>query len=153
MKPHDIIDYLCQRFTGLLPKASWGETSLFYNPDQRLPNGIYFCTIKQHNGDHDQASHLDRDGVFRLSFGMDGASYQQLFGMKPKRAAKGQVVGTGHDFAALNQLMPHPIYAWMGWVQILNPTESMMEELLPWITQSYNLAVRKYAKRLSARDD
>ena len=35
-----------------------------------LPNGVYFCTLKENNGANDKASELDRDGVFRLSIGI-----------------------------------------------------------------------------------
>jgi hypothetical protein len=48
----------------------------------------------------------------------------------------------------LNELMPHPIYAWMRWVQILNPTtEQFQEDLLPLLAEAHRLALIKFAKR------
>lgn len=148
MKPQDIIDRVSHSFKSVVPKASWGETSLFYNPGKALPNGVYFCTIKERDGEHDKASFLDREGVFRLAIGLGEKSYVSLFGAKPARPAKGQVIATRHDFTQLNQLMPHPIYGWMAWSQILNPTPSKFEELLPLIEEAYRIAVAKFDRKL-----
>ena len=48
-----------------------------------------------------------------------------------------------YDFTSSNQLMPHPIYAWMGWVCILNPTEQKFEELKPLI-QEVSIKIRAF---------
>lgn len=148
MTPYSIITRICTEFEGISPKKSWGETSFFYNPGQKLPNGIYFCTIKEKNGANDQSSNLDRDEVYRLSIGITPKTYANLFGDKPARPAKGQIVATGHDFSTLNQLMPHPVYAWMSWVQILSPDEEMFEKIFPLITEAYEKASAKFEKRV-----
>ena len=122
MLPESIIQILTLELDDVVPKSSWGETSLFYNPGKILPNGIYFCTIKEKNGDNDKSSGLDRDSVFRVSIGVGKSNYQKHFGVKPKRPEKGGIVNTIHDFTKLDELMPHPIYAWMSWVQILSPS-------------------------------
>ena len=82
----------------VIPKQSWGETALFYNPGKKLPNGVYFCTIKQQDSANDQSSDLSRDHVFRLSIGVPQAVYEHHFGLRPARPAKGGIVDTGHDF-------------------------------------------------------
>ena len=147
MQPEQIITTIVNQFDGVVPKSSWGEISLFYNPGKLLPNGVYFCTIKEKNGDNDKASDLDRDGVFRLSIGISKTSFEKLFGSRPKRPAKGGIVDTGHDFAALNQVMPHPIYGWISWIQVLNPEESTIAELMPLIEEAYSTAVSKFIKK------
>ncbi len=83
MTPEDITKKLTSRLEGVVPKNSWGETSLFYNPGHLLPNGVYFCTLKEKDGDNDRASNLDRDGVYRLSIGLTKEGYEKLFGEKP----------------------------------------------------------------------
>ena len=110
MKPADIIEKIVSSFEGVIPKSSWGETSLFYNPGKLLPNGVYFCTIKEKNGDNDKSSNLDRDGVYRLSIGISKESYKVQFGPRSKRPSKGCIIDTGPDFTETNMLMPHPIY-------------------------------------------
>jgi hypothetical protein len=143
-----VIQRLTHAFKGLVPRATWGETSLFYNPGNALKNGVYFATIKEHDGENDRASNLDREGVFRLSFGLPPASYEQRFGPRPARPSKGAVVPTGHDFTSLNELTPHPVYAWMGWVQVLSPTEGTMRDLTPLLTLAYEKAEISFEQRV-----
>ena len=114
MLPEDIVKSLMKKFEHLHAKKTWGETSLFFNPDKKSPNGSYFLTLKESDGENDKASELDREGIFRVSFGVSRTTYGNLFGPKPPRPSKGGVVQTGHDFRQTNNLMPHPIYAWMN---------------------------------------
>jgi hypothetical protein len=149
--PDEVLEALTTNFAGLVPKATWGETSLFYNPDGILPNGVYFCTIKERDGANDRASQLDRPGVFRLAVGLPPARYEQMFGPRPARPSKGGVVSTADDFTAADVLMPHPVYAWMGWVQVLSPSAATFAELQPLLASSYELAVLKYDASIAER--
>ncbi len=148
MKPDEIISRITSEMTGVVPKSSWGETSLFYNPGNMLPNGVYFCTIKEKDGANDKSSNLARDGVFRLSIGVSKATYEKLFGERPKRPAKGDIVNTGHDFTQTNVLMPHPIYAWMSWVCVLSPSTEKFEEIYPLLEEAYGNAVTKFNRKI-----
>ena len=147
MSPNQIIEEIVRRLPGVVPKSSWGEVSLFYNPGRLLPNGVYFCTIKDHDGENDQSSNLNREGLFRLAIGMSPKTYQKLFGERPPRPAKGGIVETGHKFDALNELMPHPIYAWMYWGQILSPSEEMFSSIFDIIDEAHQAAVLKFNKK------
>ena len=147
MQPEEIIEKIVRTFEGVNPKSSWGETSLFYNPGNVLPNGVYFCTIKEKNGDNDKSSNLDRNGVFRLSIGISKASYEKQFGKRPMRPRKGGIIETDHNFAETNLLMPHPIYGWMSWVQVLNPLNETFEKVLPLISEAHSNAVLKFNKK------
>jgi hypothetical protein len=149
--PEDVVAALTARFAGLYPKASWGETSLFYNPGRALPNGVYFATVKDHDGANDSASHLDRPGVFRVALGLPRASYERLFGDRPARPPKGGRVATGHDFTATDVLMPHPVYAWMGWVQVLSPSKEIFTGMQPLFTEAYDVAAGKYNVQAAKR--
>ena len=120
---------------------------MFYNPGNLLPNGVYFCTIKEHDGANDTSSNLDRHNVYRVAIGVGPTSYTRLFGPRPARPSKGGIVATGDDFAILNVLMPHPIYAWMGWAQILSPTVETYAEVFPLIADAHGLAVTKFDKK------
>ena len=57
------------------------------------------------------------------------------------------VVALPNDFAALNELTPHPVYGWMGWVQVLNPSEARFAQLRPLLREAYALAVEKFQKK------
>ena len=150
MTPEDIIKTITCELDGVTPKSSWGETSLFYNPGKVLPNGVYFCTIKEKDGENDCASNLNRSLIYRLSIGISKKTFEQRFGPKPARPPKGGIIDTGHEFSAINQLMPHPIYGWMSWVQILNPEQPVFTTLWPLITEAHSNAVIKFNKRTKA---
>jgi len=66
MQIDEILNDLQSNFCHLIVKKTWGETSLFFNPNDTSPHGSYFLTIKERDGENDQASLLDRDGVFRV---------------------------------------------------------------------------------------
>ena len=149
VEPSDVIDSIVSAFPGLAPKSSWGETSLFYNPDGVLANGVYFATVKEQDGANDKASHLDRPGLFRLSFGLPAGDYEALFGPRPTRPVKGGCVATGHDFTAIDELTPHPVYGWMGWVQILSPSRRTFAEIQPLLSAGYESAVQKYTRQIA----
>ncbi|MCT0210306.1 DUF6194 family protein [Cyanobium sp. ULC065] len=115
-----------------------------------LPNGVYFCTIKQHNGDNDKSTSLDREDVFRLAIGLNPENYARMFGGKPTRPVKGGVVATEYDYTELNELMPHPIYAWISWVQILSPGRDKFREIFPLIQEAHQEAVKRFRSKTAS---
>ena len=151
VEPFEVIEAVVSAFPGLEPKRSWGETSLFYNPAGVLPHGVYFATLKEQDGDNDTASGLDRPGVFRLSFGLPAGGYEALFGPRPARPAKGRHVATGHDFTAVDELMPHPVYGWMGWVQVLSPSRRTFAGIQPLLSAAHEAAAKKYDRQVTRR--
>lgn len=150
MTPDEIVEEIVARFPGVVPKSSWGETALFYNPGKRLAHGVYFCTLKDHDGENDRASELQREGVYRLAVGLTPETYSRLFGPRPRRPAKGGAVETGHDFTERNRLMPHPVYAWMGWAQILSPTREAFLGILPHLAEAHGAAIKKFSHQMAA---
>ena len=151
MNPSEIAEAIVSRLPGIVPKTSWGETALFYNPDKLLPNGVYFCTIKDHDGENDRSSNLNREGIFRVAIGLNAETYVRLFGPKPSRPEKGGIVNSGHDFTRINELMPHPVYAWMGWAQILSPSRERFDEILPLIAEAHTVAMEKFNKKTAVK--
>jgi len=148
MNSTDIVSTITSRLPDVVPKSSWGETSLFYNPGRKLPNGVYFCTIKDHDGENDKASQLNRPGVFRVAIGLATTTYISLFGPKPKRPEKGGIVNLPLDFSETGRFMPHPVYAWMGWAQVLSPDKDLFERLFPYIKEAHAMAVKKFSEKI-----
>ncbi len=144
----EIIAHILKEFEGVAAVETWGETSFFYNPSKLLPRGTYFCTLKQKDGENDKGSNLNRQKVYRFNFGLPTKSFVKTFGEKPKRPAKGQIIEGPWDFTALNTLMPHPIYGWMGWVAILNPSEQLFSEIQPLLRLAYEKAKNGFEKRI-----
>jgi hypothetical protein len=147
MNPVSISCYVVESFADVHAISAWGETAFFYNPGRKLPRGVYFATLKSRDGDNDRASDLSREGVFRFNVGISKSSYSSLFGRQPPRPAAGGAVNTGHNFTALDQLMPHPVYAWMSWIAILNPSSASFECLKPLLVEAHGLAATKFSKR------
>jgi hypothetical protein len=139
--------YLTTEFNGLAVKPSWGERACFYNPDGQFANGVYFLTIKERDGANDRASALDRPGVWRMNFGLTKPDYAELFGPRPLRPAKGGVIEGPWDFTRLDELMPHPIYGWMGWVCVLSPTQDTFERCKPILSKAYRKVVDAAGRR------
>ncbi|WP_285826033.1 DUF6194 family protein [Schaedlerella arabinosiphila] len=44
-------------------------------------------------------------------------------------------------------MLPHPVYAWMGWVSVLNPSNQTLEQLKPLIQEAYEFSAEKFEKR------
>ncbi|MFC3853232.1 DUF6194 family protein [Salinispirillum marinum] len=61
------------------------------------------------------------------------------------------MIDFGHDFTALNELMPHPIYGWMSWVQVLNPSASTFESIRPLIAEAHAKAIIKFNKKTARK--
>ena len=75
--------------------------------------------------------------MFRLNIGVSKKTYEGLF-------------GEGHyDFAALDQLMPHPVYGTNHWVCVLNPSEPTFKKLKPLLAEAYDIAAQRIRNKKS----
>ena len=147
MKPEEVLRYCLEHLEGTLRAESWGESGIFYNPGGVLKRGVYVLTVKEKDGANDAASRLDRPGVYRVNLGLRKGTYARLFGALPARPPKGGVASVDADFSAPDRLIPHPVYAWMGWAAVLNPSPETFEAMKPLIQESYEYAREKFAKR------
>jgi hypothetical protein len=105
------------------------NTFFFHGTDNKFP----FATIVTKEHESDSASKLDRPGVFRLNVGVGKETFRALFGELDDNAA-------AIDYAALDTLMPHPVYGKMYWVSVLNPSAKTFEMVKPLIAESLALA-------------
>lgn len=148
LEPEQILDDLLGLDRGLRREHYWGERSIFYNPAGAAPLGVIFASIKDHDGENDRSSKLSRRGVYRFAFQLPGEEYAARFGRIPGRPPKGGVVALPHyDPTRLHELMPHPVYAWMRWVQILSPAASEFDLLRPLLVESLEIVKAKWKRR------
>jgi hypothetical protein len=148
LAPGEILRDVLRLDPGLRVAPYYSERAVFYNPGGVAPLGTIFCSIKDRDGPNDRASRLSRSGVYRFAFGMTPASFRQHFGAPPRRPAKGRRLALpGHDVTRLDSLTPHPVYAWMGWVQILAPTGARFAELQPLLAESLDATRVKWTRR------
>jgi len=147
MNAQKLEGWILENYQGIIVIDAYRERSFFYNPDGSLQKGIYMATIKESDGPNDKASNLGRLGIYRLSIGIGKKEYKNLFGIIPKRPSKGNIINLDFDFKSLGIFMPHPIYAWMGWIGIKNPTKSNMDLLKHLLDISYQNALTKFVKK------
>ena len=147
MNTNEILQYCLNQLPGTVLVESWGEKGIFYNPGHVLKRGVYVLTVKEKDGDNDKGSHLNREGVFRVNLGLRKQTFREIFGQVPARPGAGEIVAMPYDFTALDTILPHPVYGWMGWVSVLNPSNETFEKVKPLIAESYEFAKEKFAKR------
>lgn len=145
LSPDELAAAICALDPSIADDTNWGERALFYNPERKRKKGIYIATFKLRDGDNDSASQLgDGSERYRFNIGLDPADYVARFGARPPRPAAGDVVATGHDFSIPGEIMPHPVYAWMGWVAVINPPKSMLADLVMMAQAALLQAHRKW---------
>ncbi len=148
MSPDEALDRLVAFDGDLRLEAYYGERSVFYNPGGVAPLGVIFASVKEADGPNDAAARLSRLGVWRLAFGMSREAFAARFGGVPARPPKGRAVAlAAWDVTRLDELAPHPVYAWMGWVQILSPSRASFERLRPLLAESLDLARARWHHR------
>lgn len=136
MDEQHITDDIMNTFTGVETLTTLGYTFFFYGSDRMLP----FVTIATADNEGDRISNLDRPGVFRLNIGVSKQTFQSLFGT-------GKVDISAYDFTTLDTIVPHPDYASQSWICVLNPSATTFQKLQPWLTEAYELAVRRASRR------
>ena len=152
MDQETIIQYFTDTFAGvevLRPTDGPGAGDTFFftasqrnvDPTRRQP----FATIVTKDyGDFDNLSQLDRPGVFRLNIGVSRETFQRLFGYLPsKESAK----GAEYDYAALDKVMPHPIYAPQAFVCVLNPSPATFERVKPLLAEAYSIVEARHSRQ------
>jgi hypothetical protein len=152
-----IIQYVTDTFAGvevLRPTEGpgAGDTFFFYDPQRNIDprHRLPFATIVTKDyGDFDNASNLNRPGVFRLNVGVSRDTFRRSFGSPP---SEDSTAGSEHDFAALDRLMPHPVYARQSWVCVLNPVSQTFEAVKPLLAEAYSVVAARHASRTLTRD-
>jgi hypothetical protein len=106
-----------------------------------------FATIVVHDYDgFDTASDLNRPGVFRVNIAVGRQRYQDLVGHPP--AAHAEHHGS-YDYTALDQFMPHPVYAAQGWISILNPSETNADQVRSLLAEAHDRAAERHQRSRS----
>jgi hypothetical protein len=139
LDPDAITRYIVETFGGVDIVTASDDTFYFYDPRDGTPVDHMFPFATLVTGDrHDQASNLDRPGVFRLNVGVSRQTFQSLFGADA-------TPDDAYDFTAPDTLLPHPVYGRMHWVCVLNPAAQTFETVQRLLAEAYERAAARHA--------
>ena len=108
------------------------------DPEKHWPNFATLVTTDE----HDDASDLDRPGVFRLNLGVDRPTFERI-----------AAADADPDFTAFDTLLPHPVYGQQLWISILNPSHETFEgTVVPLIALAHDRLAATHARHRDAAD-
>jgi len=127
--PGEITRWIKETYPETVVAEAMGAT--FFSLDERdWPNFATIVTTDEH--DMGTASNLSRPDVFRLNIGVGKATYERLVG---------EMIDP--DYAALDTVVPHPVYAKQRWVAILNPSRASFDDVVkPLIAEAHERLAR-----------
>ncbi|MGJ7573898.1 DUF6194 family protein [Variovorax sp. RB2P76] len=132
MTEDDITQYIIDMLGGGRFVVADDNSFFFHDATGKFP----FAALVTKDNAFDNASKLDRAGVFRLDIGVGQESFRSLFG-EPKQEDQGDQEGA--DFTAIDRLMPHPVHGKMHWVSVINPSRKTFETVKPLLAQARRL--------------
>ena len=108
--PEAIITHLTSTYAATDVVTIPGAWFFSLDPEKHWPNYATIVTTDEH--DMGSPSKLTaRPDVFRLNLGVDKATFE--------RYARADA---DPDYATLDTVLPHPVYAAQRWISILNPS-------------------------------
>lgn len=137
---HDaIVRYITETFPGVDLVSAMGATFFSLDPEKHWPNFATIVTTDEH--DMGSPSNLSaRPDVFRLNIGVSRQTFDRLVG--------GAI---DPDYAALDRLLPHPVYAEQQWVSILNPSAETFGMLVkPLLDEAHDRGAATRARHRNA---
>jgi len=126
-----ITRYITETYPDTIVAQAMGGTFFSCN-EESWPN---FATIATTDA-FDEASDLDRDGVFRLNVGVTGRTFDRHVdpAVQP-------------DYTALDRILPHPVYAAQHWLSILNPSAASFETVVkPLLDEAHGIVSSREAR-------
>lgn len=126
MTEDDITQHIIDMLGGGRFVVADDNSFFFHDATHKLP----FATLVTKDNEFDNASKLDRAGVFRLDIGVGQETFRSLFGEPEQEDA---------DFAAIDRLMPHPVPGKVHWVSVINPSRKTFETVKPLLAEARRL--------------
>ena len=118
-----------------------GATLFSLDPQKQWPNFATIVTTDEH--DEGAPSKLTRPGTFRLNLGVGRETFERLVGSMAEP-----------DYAALDRVLPHPVYARQRWISILNPSDATFRDVvLPLLAEAHERVAAQRARRRGPQID
>jgi hypothetical protein len=134
--PDDITRWITATWPETIVAQAMGATFFSLDPSN-WPNFATIVTTDEH--DLGAPSNLTaRPDVFRLNIGVGKGTFERL-------VAAG--FSAAPDHAALDRLLPHPVYAKQRWISILNPSRATFDDpIKPLLTEAHDRIAKPGAR-------
>jgi hypothetical protein len=131
--PDEITTWITTTYPDTVVATALGAT--FFSLDEKhWPNFATIVTTDEH--DMGSPSNMARPGVFRLNIGVRKETFERSVGPIAEP-----------DFAGLDHLLPHPVYARQHWLAILNPSAATFEDVVkPLVAEAHERLPRVRAR-------
>ena len=138
--PEAITRYIRETYPNTDVVAIAGAAFFSLDPEKHFPNFATIVTTDEH--DMGSPSNLNaRPDVFRLNIGVGRETFDQLVGSIAEP-----------DYAALDRLLPHPVYARQHHVSILNPSEATFRDVvIPLLAEAHDRLAAQRARHAAGR--
>ncbi|GAA4238186.1 hypothetical protein GCM10022254_53080 [Actinomadura meridiana] len=118
------------------PPIAWGDHFFYYAPDGQVPEREQpYATIVTKNYPDDALSDLDHPDRWRLNIHVGRSTLRELTGEDSV------------DFAAVDTVLPHPVYRAQGWVSIVNPGAATRTLAVRLLREAHDAAHQRAARR------
>lgn len=147
----EVVDYVTDELEGTLvvvateedgdPEVAWGDTFFFYDPDEitlpekRIP---YATIVVSDYPGFDEASDLNRTGVFRANMWVSRETYERHIPTSDPSMI---------DYTVLDEVIPHPVYGPQSWLSVLNPGPATEDTVKVLLAEAHQRARSRYEKR------
>ncbi len=121
------------------PESAWGDSFVTYDPDGTAPptRQPFATVVTSDYPGFDTSSRLDRPGVFRVNLAVGREALADAVGPAGEEAGE-------HDPAALDEWLPHPVYATQGWISILCPSRRSEQRLRDLVMLAHGRAAGRH---------
>ena len=133
---HDaVVHAITEAFPDVDVVTAMGATFFSLDPEKHWPNFATIVTTDEH--DMGSPSNLSaRPEVFRLNIGVSRQTFDRLVGDQ-----------ADPDYAAVDRLLPHPVYAQQHWISILNPSAETFDGIVkPLLVEAHDRIAKTRAK-------
>jgi hypothetical protein len=136
--PEAITRYIRETYPNTDVVTIEGAAFCSLDPEKHFPNFATIVTTDEH--DMGSPSNLSaRPDVFRLNIGVGRETFDRLVGSIAEP-----------DYAALDRLLPHPVYARQHYISILNPSEATFRDVvIPLLAEAHDRLAAQRARHLA----
>jgi hypothetical protein len=125
---------------GPFPEVAWGDHFFYWAPDGEVPRNVQpYATIVTKDYPDDSTSRLDPPDRYRVNVHVGKQRFAEL------------TSSNAHlDPSEADVILPHPLYAPLGWIAVVNPGERTLPVVLELLQGAHDDERRRAERRAEA---